>query len=80
MVYTPKYEYSKGDPMIAYFKQDIYIYTDKQYIDIEQASMIVQEKEPLSPQRSVESSTKKNEKHLALPPQEGKVGCFLFIG
>ena len=66
--------------MIAYFKQDIYIYTDKQYIDIEQASMIVQEKEPLSPQRSVESSTKKNEKHLALPPKKVKSGAFFLSG
>ena len=37
--------------MISYFKQDSYIHTDRQHIEVKQASMIVQEKEPLSPQK-----------------------------
>ena len=37
--------------MILHFKAHTHIYTDKQYFDIKQASMIVQEKEPLSPRR-----------------------------
>ena len=37
--------------MILYFKTPTHIYTDKQHFDTKQASMIVQEKEPLSPQR-----------------------------
>ena len=49
---TPKYEYSKGDPIILHFKIHTHIHThihtDKQHFDIKQASMIVQEKEPLS--------------------------------
>ena len=36
--------------MILHFKGNIHIYTEKQHFDIKQASMIVQEKEPLSPQ------------------------------
>ena len=35
--------------MILYFKTLTHIYTDKQHFDTKQASMIVQEKEPLSP-------------------------------
>ena len=35
--------------MIPHFKEHTHIHTDKQYFDIKQASMIVQEKEPLSP-------------------------------
>lgn len=35
--------------MILHFKTHPHIHTDKQYFDIKQASMIVQEKEPLSP-------------------------------
>ena len=37
--------------MILYFKTPTHIYTDKQHFDTKQASMIVQEKEPLSPQK-----------------------------
>ena len=37
--------------MILHFKAYTHIHTDKQHIDIKQASMIVQEKEPLSPQK-----------------------------
>ena len=36
--------------MIPHFKEYTHINTDIQHIDIKQASMIVQEKEPLSPQ------------------------------
>ena len=35
--------------MILHFKEHTHIHTDKQHFDIKQASMIVQEKEPLSP-------------------------------
>lgn len=35
--------------MILYFKAHTHTHTDIQYIEIKQASMIVQEKEPLSP-------------------------------
>ena len=35
--------------MIPHFKAHTHIHTDKQHFDIKQASMIVQEKEPLSP-------------------------------
>ena len=35
--------------MTPHFKEHTHIYTDKQHLDIKQASMIVQEKEPLSP-------------------------------
>ena len=35
--------------MILHFKEYPHIYTDKQHFEIKQASMIVQEKEPLSP-------------------------------
>lgn len=35
--------------MILHFKAYTHIHTDKQHFDIKQASMIVQEKEPLSP-------------------------------
>ena len=37
--------------MILHFKTHTNIHIDKQHIDIKQASMIVQEKEPLSPQK-----------------------------
>ena len=37
--------------MILYFKTPTHIYTDKQHFDTKQASMIVQEKEPLSAKR-----------------------------
>ena len=33
--------------MILHFKEHTHIHTDKQHFDIKQASMIVQEKEPL---------------------------------
>ena len=35
--------------MTLHFKEHTHIHTDKQHFDIKQASMIVQEKEPLSP-------------------------------
>ena len=35
--------------MILHFKEYTHIHTDKQHFDTKQASMIVQEKEPLSP-------------------------------
>ena len=37
--------------MILHFKKCTHIHTDKQYFDIKQASMTVQEKEPLSAKR-----------------------------
>lgn len=36
--------------MMLHFKAHTHIRTDKQHFDIKQASMIVQEKEPLYPQ------------------------------
>ena len=44
--------------MIPHFKEYTHIHTDKQYFDIKQASMIVQEKEPLSPQRGFKVTAK----------------------
>ena len=44
--------------MILYFKTPTHIHTDKQRFDIKQASMIVQEKEPLSPQRGFKVTAK----------------------
>ena len=44
--------------MILYFKTPTHIYTDKQHFDTKQASMIVQEKEPLSPQRGFKVTAK----------------------
>ena len=44
--------------MILHFKEHTHIYTDKQHIDTKQASMIVQEKEPLSPQRGFKVTAK----------------------
>ena len=44
--------------MILHFKEHTHIYTDKQHFDIKQASMIVQEKEPLSPQRGFKMTAK----------------------
>lgn len=44
--------------MILYFKTPTNIYTDKQHFDTKQASMIVQEKEPLSPQRGFKVTEK----------------------
>ena len=44
--------------MILYFKTPTHIYTDKQNFDTKQASMIVQEKEPLSPQRGFKVTAK----------------------
>ena len=44
--------------MILHFKAHTHIYTDKQYFDIKQASMIVQEKEPLSPQSDFKMTSK----------------------
>ena len=44
--------------MIPYFKTPTHIYTDKQHFDTKQASMIVQEKEPLSPQRGFKMTAK----------------------
>ena len=37
--------------MILHFNRQTYIHTDIQYFDIKQASMIVQEKEPLSAEK-----------------------------
>ena len=37
--------------MIPHFKEYTHIHTDKQHFDIKQASMIVQEKEPLSAEK-----------------------------
>ena len=37
--------------MIPHFKEHTHIYADKHHFDTKQASMIVQEKEPLSPRR-----------------------------
>ena len=44
--------------MIPHFKEHTHIHTDKQRFDIKQASMIVQEKEPLSPQRGFKVTAK----------------------
>ena len=55
---TPKYGYNKGDPMILHFKEHTHIHTEKQHFDIKQVSMIVQEKEPLSPQRGFKVTAK----------------------
>ena len=44
--------------MVLYFKTPTHIYTDKQHFDTKQASMIVQEKEPLSPQRGFKVTAK----------------------
>ena len=44
--------------MILHFKKCTHIHTDKQHFDIKQASMIVQEKEPLSPQRGFKMTAK----------------------
>ena len=44
--------------MILHFKEHTHIYTDKQHFDTKQASMIVQEKEPLSPQKGFKVTTK----------------------
>ena len=50
--------------MIPLFKEHTHIYTDKQHFDIKQASMIVQEKEPLSPREVlwnlIQRKSKKN--------------------
>lgn len=44
--------------MILHFKAHTHIYTDKQHFDIKKASIIVQEKEPLSPQRGFKVTAK----------------------
>jgi len=44
--------------MILCFKEQSHLHTDKQHFDIKQASMIVQEKEPLSPQKRLQSDCK----------------------
>ena len=44
--------------MILHFKEHTHIHTEKQHFDIKQASMIVQEKEPLSPQRGFKVTAK----------------------
>ena len=44
--------------MILHFKTPTHIQIDKQHFDIKQASMIVQEKEPLSPQRGFKVTAK----------------------
>ena len=44
--------------MIPHFKIHTHIHTDKQHFDIKQASMTVQEKEPLSPQKGFKVTTK----------------------
>ena len=50
--------------MIPHFKTHTHIYTDKQHFDTKQASMIVQEKEPLSPQRGFKVTA--NGRHRSL--------------
>ena len=50
--------------MILHFKEHTHIHTEKQHFDIKQASMIVQEKEPLSPQRGFKVTAKwSSQKH-----------------
>ena len=44
--------------MIPHFKEQLHIHTDKQHFDTKQVSMIVQEKEPLSPQRGFKVTAK----------------------
>jgi len=44
--------------MILHFKVYTHILTNKQHFDIKQASMIVQEKEPLSPQKGFKMTAK----------------------
>ena len=44
--------------MIPHFKEQLHIHTDKQHFDTKQASMIVQEKEPLSPQKGFKVTAK----------------------
>ena len=44
--------------MILHFMLYTHIHTDKQHFDIKQASIIVQEKEPLSPQRGFKVTAK----------------------
>ena len=44
--------------MMLHFKKHPHIHTDKQHFDIKQASMIVQEKEPLSPQKGFKVTAK----------------------
>jgi len=44
--------------MTLHFKAHAHIHTDKQHFDIKQASMTVQEKEPLSPQRGFKVTAK----------------------
>lgn len=44
--------------MIPHFKAHTHIQSDKQHFDTKQASMIAQEKEPLSPQRGFKVTAK----------------------
>ena len=44
--------------MIPHFEKHTHIHTDKQHFDIKQASMIVQEKEPLSPLKGFKVTAK----------------------
>ena len=51
MIYTPKYGYDKGDPMIPHFTQIGKTTTDIQHIEHLRSFVRVQEKDPPSPQR-----------------------------
>ena len=55
---TPKYEYSKGDPMVLCFIRNNKTPTDTQCIEHLRLFMIAQEKEPLSPQRGFKVTAK----------------------
>ena len=67
--------------MIPYFKERTHTHTDKQHFDIKQASMIVQEKEPLSPQRgfkvTVKWSSQKPSKQRKSAVRHGLTALFL---
>ena len=55
--------------MILHFKAYTHIHTDKQHFDIKQASMIVQEKEPLSPQRGFKVTAKWSSQEPSKPEE-----------
>ena len=67
--------------MILYFTTPTHIYTDKQHFDTKQAFMIVQEKEPLSPQRgfkvTAKSSSQKPSKQEEIVVGHGLTTIFL---
>ena len=44
--------------MIPHFKEYTHIHSNKQHFDTKQASVIVQEKEPLSPQKGFKVTAK----------------------